>query len=179
MTREEAINVLNVVASFQGVMEYLEQHSVSVQDACEMAISALEQQPEKSCETCKYYGVFSTECGRCDDDMTQYATRQQPCEDAVSREDVIALIQCSEYELQDRVDNDAMCDDVRKLPSVTVRQTGEWIEEEGWDGDVYYECSVCKEPFCLIDGTPTDNMYNYCPNCGCRMVEPQESEDKE
>lgn len=49
------------------------------------------------------------------------------------------------------------------------QKSGKWIEQEGWDGDVYYECSVCGEPFCLIDGTPTDNMYNYCPNCGARM----------
>lgn len=48
-------------------------------------------------------------------------------------------------------------------------ESGKWIEQEGWDGDVYYECSVCGEPFCLIDGTPTDNMYNYCPNCGAKM----------
>lgn len=45
MTREEAISVLKVLASFQGVMEYLEQHSVSVQDACNMAIQALSQEP--------------------------------------------------------------------------------------------------------------------------------------
>ena len=52
------------------------------------------------------------------------------------------------------------------------QKSGKWIERDGWDGDVYYECSVCEEPFCLIDGTPTDNMYNYCPNCGAKMVEP-------
>lgn len=58
-------------------------------------------------------------------------------------------------------------------------KSGKWIEQEGWDGDVYYECSMCGEAFCLIDGTPTDNMYNYCPNCGARMFEPQERSDKE
>ena len=51
------------------------------------------------------------------------------------------------------------------------QKTGHWIEKEGWDGDLYYECSMCGEPFCLIDGTPTDNMYNFCPNCGSKMVE--------
>ena len=60
------------------------------------------------------------------------------------------------------------------IPSVT-QKSGKWIEKDGWDGDVYYECSVCEESFCLIDGTPTDNMYNYCPNCGAKM----ESEDKQ
>ena len=46
------------------------------------------------------------------------------------------------------------------------QKTGKWIEQDdGWDG-VYYECSVCKEAFTLIDGNPSDNLYNYCPNCG-------------
>ena len=77
MSREEAISVLKVLASFQGVMEYLEQHSVSVQDACNIAISALEQMPEVistmqtgqfdyvpireikgiSCSECRYFKV--------------------------------------------------------------------------------------------------------------------------
>ncbi len=52
---------------------------------------------------------------------------------------------------------------------VVERKRGEWFEVElGWD-DVHYDCSVCGESFCLIDGTPTDNMYNFCPNCGADM----------
>lgn len=46
---------------------------------------------------------------------------------------------------------------------------GEWIEKEVFDGDTAYECSECGELFCLIDGTPTDNLYKFCPNCGCSM----------
>jgi len=53
----------------------------------------------------------------------------EPCEDAISREDVIALVQCSEYELQDRVDNDAMCDDVRKLPSVNPQPKTDMLDK--------------------------------------------------
>ena len=34
------------------------------------------RQPEKCCETCKYNGVFSLECSRCDDDMTRYTSKQ-------------------------------------------------------------------------------------------------------
>ena len=51
----------------------------------------------------------------------------------------------------------------------TPLSEGYWIEHEEWDGDMYYECSVCKEPYCLIDGTPTENLYNYCPNCGAHL----------
>ena len=58
-------------------------------------------------------------------------------------------------------------------------KTGHWIEKDGFDGDTYYDCSECGESFCLIDGTPTDNLYNYCPNCGAKMVELQESEGED
>ena len=46
MTREEAIEVLKKIASYEDILEYLENHSVTVQDACYMAIKALEQQKE-------------------------------------------------------------------------------------------------------------------------------------
>lgn len=60
--------------------------------------------------------------------------------------------------------------DLNELPSAQPeRKKGKWIEQDdGWDW-VYYECSVCKEPFTLIDGTPQDNLYNFCPNCGSDM----------
>ena len=48
-------------------------------------------------------------------------------------------------------------------------KTGRWIKhEDDWYGD-FYECSVCGGAFTLIDGTPADNLYNYCPNCGADM----------
>lgn len=58
---------------------------------------------------------------------------------------------------------------IDNAPTIEERKTGRWIPYEEWYGDEYYECSVCKEAFTLIDGTPTDNLYNYCPNCGARM----------
>jgi len=49
------------------------------------------------------------------------------------------------------------------------RKKGKWIEKEGYDGDVYYDCSVCGNSWTTIDGTPWDNGMNYCPNCGAEM----------
>ena len=46
---------------------------------------------------------------------------------------------------------------------------GKWIEKDGWDGDVYYDCSVCGESWATIEGTPWDNDMNYCPHCGAKM----------
>ena len=58
-------------------------------------------------------------------------------------------------------------DELRKERPV---RHGRWIERE----DMYYgwniwECSVCLEEFCVEEGTPKDNEYNYCPNCGALM----------
>ena len=59
---------------------------------------------------------------------------------------------------------------LQDMPTAEPR-TGKWIVQiTGW-GDMYYECSCCKEAIMLIDGTPTDNNYYYCPNCGARMEE--------
>ena len=47
---------------------------------------------------------------------------------------------------------------------------GKWTEP----GEPYintYECSCCGRWFTLDYGTPEENGYNYCPNCGARMEE--------
>ena len=63
-----------------------------------------------------------------------------------------------------------MLSSLSSLPSaVPEREKGEWIEKEMFDGDTAYECSECGELFCLIDGTPADNLYNFFPNCGADM----------
>ena len=63
---------------------------------------------------------------------------------------------------------------IRNAPSVvpTTEQTsivGEWVEREDYNGDNYYDCSICSESFVFIDGTPSMNLYHYCPNCGAKM----------
>lgn len=41
-----------------------------------------------------------------------------------------------------------------------------WMAEYIGEGDFIWKCGVCNEEFILIDGTPQDNKYNYCPHCG-------------
>ena len=48
-------------------------------------------------------------------------------------------------------------------------KTGHWIKKDGFDGDVYYDCSECGESWTTVEGTPWQNGMNYCPNCGARM----------
>ena len=46
---------------------------------------------------------------------------------------------------------------------------GRWEEIDDLDFDTLYRCSVCGEEFYLIDGTPQENQYYYCPCCGSKM----------
>lgn len=96
---------------------------------------------------------------------------QEPCEDAISRAYIEPIIE--ELENICVNGNEHILDllaDIKNAPPVTPQpKTGHWIEEDMFDGDIAYRCSECDEPFCLIDGTPTDNMYNFCPNCGAKM----------
>ena len=66
--------------------------------------------------------------------------------------------------------------ELEKLPSVTpTERTGHWerisIDKYSEHAKYWYRCDRCGN----------DNLGNtdWCPNCGCRMVKPQESEDKE
>ena len=53
---------------------------------------------------------------------------------------------------------------------------GHWIEQEGFDGDVYYDCSVCGESWVTVEGTPEDNRMVFCPHCGAKMDEPKDGD---
>ena len=166
MTREEAKYQLRNTA-WLGTHEEREK----TEEAVEMAIMALSGDKIVECPWCGTVLEHTPETTTNNDHIEYINYPIITCEDAISREDVIALVQCSEYELQDRVDNDAMCDDVRKLPSVTPsRRKGHWISREG-GGQVLpfwgkYQCSEC--------GAVRKNrlfMENFCPNCGADMRE--------
>lgn len=68
----------------------------------------------------------------------------------------IQQLQSEAYEKGFRVANDR------------EKKKGHWIENIEYD-NVIYICSVCKEPWVLIEGTPKDNKMNYCPTCGAKM----------
>lgn len=54
------------------------------------------------------------------------------------------------------------------LPEHTEPKTGHWIETDKYES-YRYRCSECCRG--------SDDITDYCPNCGARMVEPQESEE--
>ena len=68
-----------------------------------------------------------------------------------------------------------LVNDIKAISSAEPK-TGHWIVHEHAEefyGRVVdnYECDNCGDWYL--------NKTNFCPNCGCAMVKPQESEDKE
>ena len=90
--------------------------------------------------------------------------------DAVSRQAVIDLMMQKWGE--NFSGDDAMqesIDAIRVMPSTPQEpKTGHWNNIPKYK-DIAWQCSECKHF--------TTMKHNYCPNCGCRMDEPQESED--
>ena len=90
----------------------------------------------------------------------------QPCEDCVSRDEVITQIFYSTDNSGDVVLGKELRDRIKRLPSVTpIEKIAKWIEmyeSEEWYGSLI-ECSECG--FEMID----IEEANYCPNCGAKM----------
>lgn len=102
-------------------------------------------------------------------EMAIKALEQEPCEDAVSRQAVLDLIN-SDWKYE------GLETDVASLPSVNPQKIGHWIMTGvyytgAYETIDYVECSCCGE-YSLEEG-------DYCPNCGAKMVEQQEREDTE
>ena len=56
---------------------------------------------------------------------------------------------------------------IKQIPKADTDKHAHWGI---WDEDTNtYECSNCKNPFTLLEGTPEQNTYFYCPYCGYKM----------
>lgn len=96
--------------------------------------------------------------------------KQEPCEDAVSRQtvfDMATTIQtddCSGNEIMEVVD----VDDIKDLPPVTPvvveRKKGKWKYSGSYDVEGMLYCSCCKHEIDVSEG-----YFKYCPNCGAEM----------
>ena len=96
-------------------------------------------------------------------DMAISALKQEPCEDAVSRDAVLNAIDKWHENNNQLLVNDSIEDliiDVTYLPSVT-QKSGKWIGLYVGNGEVKYECSVC--------GFIASGKWKYCCECGSRM----------
>ena len=110
--------------------------------------------------------------------MAIKALEQEPCEDCISRQAVLDAFWKLNIELRPNA-IDAILNMVNDMPSVTpAEKVGHWIEQIDHEKNCRtLICSNCDRP-ALHDG---DSIWKhkFCPNCGAKMVEPQERSDKE
>ena len=144
---------------------------VTQEEALEMAIKALEQEPsgdmEEILEVLKCDADAETKCKMISNILNakpHYFEKQEQSGDLISRQEVIDACEQS-INILEAVDR------IMDLPSVEQEpKTGHWDRRT-------CKCSECG--YQITFSEYTEHKYKYCPNCGTRMVEPQESEDKE
>ena len=105
-------------------------------------------------------------------DMAIEALEQEPCEDAISRD--MALEKMADYVASGYADSVEDFEEysriICQLSSVNPQpKTGHWSH----DGSHWKNRFICSECGYKLFDEPT----SYCPNCGAKMVEPQESEE--
>lgn len=56
-----------------------------------------------------------------------------------------------------------------KIRDALLKQKPQKWEVESYGIHNIYKCHNCKEYRMLIEGTPKDKNYNYCPQCGQKL----------
>lgn len=115
--------------------------------------------------------------------MAIEALEQEPCEDAISRQAVLDCLTATGLKKYDFILNAR--DKIKNLPSVKPQEpkTGhwEWVQYDYNPKLGNWHCSECR---CVVvecvgkkekGGIP---LYKYCPQCGAKIIEPQESEER-
>lgn len=144
MTREEAIKLLR---NWDGV--YIGYSSDEVEEAHDMAIKALSQEPCEDAEQIDYYDDFVTALKKISDykrikDMTDEEVykrfvephhkfnKSEPCDDAISREAVLSLFDKSTFASWDLT---LLERKIKVLPPVT-QKAGKWDRLYRWLNDM-------------------------------------------
>ena len=101
----------------------------------------------------------------------------EPCDDVVSREAVKELIK-SGISTDTYEDIELVCKWVDEMPPVRPQeQTGHWImSDDGLYRPICDKCGAHPWKGYIPTVEEATDVFKYCPNCGARMVEPQESE---
>lgn len=63
-----------------------------------------------------------------------------------------------------------LVDDAPAADVEPKRKTGTWTEENVYFDSYAWRCSVCKEDWNIIEGTPFENNMRFCPKCGAEMI---------
>lgn len=98
------------------------------------------------------------------------ALEQEPCDDAVSREAVLKIIDGWYEQNKDAENIEDLIVLITYMDSVT-QKSGKWIKVTNGRGG--HECNICHE-YAPSYQDGDEYLTKYCPNCGAKMVEPQE-----
>lgn len=122
----------------------------------------------------KYHPTIAVDAMQYDTELRQLPPAQpEPCEDAVSREEVL---NCLEWQYPNKLPRTK----IMELPPVTLKQrTGYWYpvgmaevvggESAMWGSVVaYHKCSECDEQ-ALKDDFEQEVLSKWCPHCGAKM----------
>lgn len=150
----------------------------------------LEQEPSRDikeiAEIMKCDADAETKCKMVSNILTakpHYFEEQEPCDDVVSRQNIIEQYKsCADMFSDEELEGaNLVMEWIYKAPSVRpFEQTGHWIRITNGAMKEKYICSKCGRQ---IEDDGIEGLlpikYPYC-HCGAKMVEPQErSEDKE
>lgn len=107
---------------------------------------------------------------------------QEPCEDAVSREQLIKALNkaCEGMHEKKNYFRERAYHEVafivEKLPSVqpVPDKYGRWVTKQRRTH--YPECKPYEADYCSICGKRGSIEYSYCPNCGAKMDNPTDAQ---
>ena len=108
--------------------------------------------------------------------MAIQALSQEPCDDAISRI-LVRMWNCRGKHTTsiDKVKMEQIIHE--ELPSVT-QKSGEWImSDDGLYRPICDKCGAHPWKGYIPTVEEATEVFKYCPNCGAKMVEPQESEE--
>jgi hypothetical protein len=151
-----------------------------------MTRKAIKTLKENLCGLCAYgsQNMESCDIRSCDNRDAIKELEQEPCDDAISREDALEAILirvpdfCGGDEGGNLIGRNETASYIRNLPSVTPKlKTGHWFYDESIEN---WRCSECKETPKTMGYCGSANFmvehFKFCNHCGAKMIEPQESE---
>ena len=167
----------------------LTQYVAGFDEALDMAIKALKQNPCSNCIEFKRYAKemgFNIEqepCENCCNGnqiekaklcqksyLAGMEHKQEPCEDAVSRKNVWSMITGGKYPNEnDEKFIDRLVEGLEKMPPVTPQpKTGHWIYDS-----YNWRCSECNETPKTMGYVGTADFmtkhFKFCNHCGAKM----------
>ena len=144
----------------------------------------------KLCDTCIYRNnveqlkpciVYRDDCEHyeSEEDMSEVGVEIVKTEETEKSGIKYLNINVSNSEVERNPDIVRLCADAGILEYVKPK-TGHWIEHPEKETStpeylMFYECSECGNKQCFWKSDI--HKKRFCSNCGCRMVETQESED--